>query len=104
MARVVWTDEACQRLDEIVAYIAKDSEENALRVERGIIQASRRMETLPFGGGVVEELRDYGVREIYYGSYRILYVIREETCYIVCVIHGSRDLLRHVNPVDWIDY
>jgi plasmid stabilization system protein ParE len=103
MARVVWTDEARARLDEIVAYIATDSSKNALRVEKGIIQASRRMETLPYGGGIVEELRQYGVREIYYGVYRILYVIREETCYVVCVIHGSRDLMGNINPDDWID-
>jgi plasmid stabilization system protein ParE len=103
MARVVWTEEARQRLDEIIAYVAQDSEQNALRLERNIIQASRRMETMPFGGAVVEELRDHGVREIYFGIYRILYVIRKETCYIVCVIHGSRDLLRHIDPGDWVD-
>jgi toxin ParE1/3/4 len=103
MARVLWTDEARQRLAEIVAYIAQDSEQNALRVERGIIQASRRMETLPYAGGIVEDLRQYEVREIYYGVYRILYVIREEAVYVVCVIHGSRDLLRHVNPADWFN-
>ena len=103
MARVVWTDEARQRLDEIVAFVAQDSERNALRLEKAIIEASRRMETLPLGGGVVEELRKYGVREIYYGVYRILYVVREDTCYIVCVIHGSRDLLRNVIPEDWMD-
>ena len=76
MARVVWTDEARARLDEIVAYIAKDSPRNALRVEKGIVQASRRMETMPLGAGIVEELREYAVREIYYGVYRILYVVR----------------------------
>jgi hypothetical protein len=59
------------------------------------------METLPLAAAIVEDLRDYGVREIYYGAYRVLCVVREETCYIVCVIHGSRDLLRHINPVDW---
>ena len=103
MARVVWTAEASQRLDDVIAYIARDSPSNALKVEQGIIQASRRMETLPLGGGVVEELREYGVREIYFGVYRILYIVRDDTCYVVCVIHGSRDLLRHVNPDDWAD-
>lgn len=101
MAQVVWTDEARKQLDGIVAHIAQDSVPNALRFEREIIQASRRMETLPYAAGIVEDLREYGVREIYYGAYRILYVIREETCYIICVIHGNRDLLRHINPNDW---
>ena len=104
MARVVWTVEARERLDEIVAYVAKDSERNALRLEKAIVQASRRMEMLPHGGGIVEQLRAYGVREIYYGAYRILYVVREDACYVVCVIHGSRDLLQHVNPEDWVDF
>jgi toxin ParE1/3/4 len=101
MARVVWTDEARKRLDEIVAHIAADSVDNAIRFERGIIQASRRLETFPHAAAIVEELREYDVREIYFGAYRILYVVREETCYIVSVIHGSRDLLRHISPDDW---
>jgi len=102
MVRVVWTQEASDRLAEIVAYIAQDSPENALRVERAIIQASRRMETFPFAGGVVEDLHQYDVREIYYDVYRILYVVKEDASYIVCVIHGSRDLLSNVNPEDWV--
>lgn len=101
MASVVWTDEARKRLDEIVAHIATDSVENALRFERGIIQASRRLETFPYAAAVVEELREYGVREIYYGAYRILYVVQQRTCYVVCVIHGSRDLLHHIDPKKW---
>lgn len=101
MARVCWTDEARKRLDEIVAYIAADSVENALRFECGIIQASRRLETFPHAAAFVAELRDYGVREIYYGAYRVLYVVRDDVCYVVCVIHGSRDLLRHIDPASW---
>jgi plasmid stabilization system protein ParE len=85
-----------------VAYVAQDSERNALRLEQAIIQASRRMETLPHAGAAVEELREYGVREIYHGVYRILYVARGNVCYVVCVIHGSRDLMRHINPDDWL--
>ena len=98
MARVVWTDEASRRLAGIVAYIAKDSPRNALQFERQIIEASRRMEILPFGGGNVQEFPEDEVREIYHGVYRILYVVRGETCYIVCVIHGSRDLSQHFQP------
>jgi hypothetical protein len=30
--------------------------------------------------------------------YRIIYEIRGEACYIVAIIHGSRDLARHVQP------
>lgn len=103
MARVVWTEEARQRLDEIVVYIAEDSVPNALRFEREIIQASRRIGTFPNAGAMVEDLREYGVREIYFGSYRILYVVRDDNCYVVCVIHGSRDLLQHVRPANWIE-
>ena len=61
------------------------------------------METLPHAGAMVEELREHGVREIYHGVYRIMYVVRESVCYVVCVIHGSRDLMRHINPDDWVN-
>lgn len=102
MARVVWTEEARQRLDEIVQYIAEDSVQSALRFEREIVHASRRIGTFPNSGAMVEELREYSVREIYFGAYRILYVQRDDACYVVCVIHGSRDLMRHIDPDHWI--
>ena len=39
-----------------------------------------------------------GVYRVRVGDYRIVYEVRGEGCYIVAVIHGSRDLPRHVRP------
>jgi plasmid stabilization system protein ParE len=103
MADVVWTEEARHRLEQIVLHIAQDSVPSALRFERELIEASRRIGVFPKAAAIVEELREYGVREIYFGAYRILYVVRDDTCYVVCVIHGSRDLLRHIDPQKWVD-
>jgi hypothetical protein len=43
------------------------------------------------------------VRELLVRAYRLIYVIRNEDCYIAAVIHGSRDLanalrFRDLNP------
>ena len=35
------------------------------------------------------------------GSHRILYVVRDDSCYITAIVHGSRDLPSAVNPEDW---
>lgn len=41
------------------------------------------------------------VGEVFCGSYRVLYEIRQSDCYVVAVIHGARDLLAHIDPADW---
>src|SRR3972149_10970055 len=54
-----------------------------------------------FWGRTVPEFKDEYIRELIYGSYRIIYLIRNDDCYISAVIHGSRDILRHLKPGDW---
>lgn len=36
-----------------------------------------------------------------YPRYRIIYEIRQDTCYIEAVIHSSRDLMMHYKPGQW---
>jgi toxin ParE1/3/4 len=98
VARVIWTKRAAEQLDGIVNYIAADSPRNAARFEEGALWATRRLILFPYAGGIVEELRSLDVREILFGSYRILYRVQGETCYIVCMFHGSRELRSAFDP------
>jgi plasmid stabilization system protein ParE len=44
------------------------------------------------------------VREILFGDYRIIYRVAAGACYVMTVmtvIHGSRDLARHIDPRGW---
>ncbi|MBM4166420.1 MAG: type II toxin-antitoxin system RelE/ParE family toxin [Ignavibacteria bacterium] len=101
MARVVWTEPALKDLNEILDYIAKDSPVYAERFGIRVVESPRILEQFSRCGRIVPEFNDENIRELFYGSYRILYVIREEQCFIVAVIHGSRDILLHIEPGEW---
>ncbi|MBS4027840.1 MAG: type II toxin-antitoxin system RelE/ParE family toxin [Ignavibacteriales bacterium] len=101
MARVVWTEPALNDLHDILDYIAKDSFVYAERFGIRVVTAPCILEQFPQCGRIVPEFDDENIREIFYGSYRIIYVVREEHCYITAVIHGSRDILRHIDPGTW---
>ena len=52
--------------------------------------AVKRLEVLPRSGRVVPEIGQEDIREILYGSYRIVYVVGEEEVNILTVFHASR--------------
>jgi plasmid stabilization system protein ParE len=101
MVEVVWTEPALSDLHEIVNHVAKDSPVYAQRLGMRIGQAPRKLAEFPKCGRMVPEFNDQTIRELIYGAYRIIYVVRSQTCYVVTVIHGSRDLLRHLTPGEW---
>ena len=101
MASVTWTEPALDGLKVIFEYIAGDSLVYAERVVTHILNAPRKLGAFPLCGRVVPEFRDENIRELIYGSYRIIYQIRQDTCHVVAVIHGSRDILIHLKPGEW---
>lgn len=101
MARVFWTESAINDLLSIVEHIAEDSSAYAKRFVMRVIEAPRRLEQFPNIGRIVPEFDDENIRELLYGTYRIIYQIRKDRCYMVAIIHSSRDLLQHVKPGEW---
>ena len=57
----------------------------------GAFSAVERLSIFPFSGRVVPEIGDDSVREIIYGSYRIIYHVTDKEVNIVTVIHAMRD-------------
>ncbi|MBM4136034.1 MAG: type II toxin-antitoxin system RelE/ParE family toxin [Nitrospira sp.] len=102
MAKVIWTEPALTDLLKIIEYIARDSQFYAERFGLKVVQAPRRLREFPYSGRVVPEFNDNTIRELIYGSYRIIYKIHESDCYIVAVIHGSRDILKYLKSEDLI--
>jgi toxin ParE1/3/4 len=98
MGRVVWTDPALDDLTRIMDYIARDSPRYALQVGERIYEAAEKLEHQPRAGAVVLEFNMDHFREVLMRPYRIIYELRGEGCYIVAVIHGSRDLPQHIQP------
>lgn len=101
MAKVVWTEPALEDLKDIIEYIARDSLIYAERFGVRVVEAPRCLMQFPRCGRIVPEFEEENIRELIYGSYRIIYLVKEEVCYVVAVIHGSRDILHCLRPEEW---
>lgn len=65
------------------------------------MEAADRLERFPRSGQVVPEYQIEAIREVSFKGYRIIYQVAENACYVRMVIHGSRDLQRHLDPTNW---
>jgi toxin ParE1/3/4 len=102
MAKIIWTEPALKDLHDLIEYIARDSKVYAERFGIHVVQAPLRLEHAPLIGRMVPEFNDPSIRELIYGSYRIIHKVDEEqVCFIVAVIHGSRVILEHLKPSEW---
>ena len=101
MAEVIWTEPALKDLHDLIEYIARDSAVYAERFGIRVVRALRRLEDAPLSGRMVPEFNDQTIRELIYGSYRIIYKVKEQVCFIVAIIHGSRVILEHLTPGEW---
>jgi len=104
MAKVIWTESARHDLGDIFDYLAK-STQSADLAERICFEllnaANERLGLWPDSGSLVPEGHEFGLRELYRHSYRIIYAHRGDACYIVRCIHSSRDLARQLDPTRW---
>ncbi len=89
--RVVWAESASAALDEVVSYIARDSQDAAVRVLNRSLEAASTLASFAERGRVVPELRDPAIRELLVYDYRMLYQVRDSTVVVVGFLHGSRD-------------
>jgi plasmid stabilization system protein ParE len=98
MALVVWTEAALEDLKAIVEHIALDSRIYAERFSQRLENALDRLEDFPLSGRMVPEFGDETVREVIYESYRLIYLVRGDSCFVAAILHASREILRHFNP------
>jgi toxin ParE1/3/4 len=98
---VIWTDEAINDLRKIKEYIERSSPENARRFCLELLHAPDRLKQFPRSGEVVPEFGIEDIRQVFRGDYRLIYQVAEGACYIRTIIHGSRDLQRHLDPSSW---
>ena len=87
--KIEWSPEAVEDIEEIAAYIRKDSPVYASQVVEELIAASRRLKQLPLRGRNVPELKSTH-RECFIYSYRLIYRVENDNVLIVAVIHGKR--------------
>jgi len=91
MAEVIWTIKAVEQVEQIGAFIEKDSPFQSRRVVQLIVKEARKLKRYPRIGKMIPEIQEERYRELRIFSYRILYkIIDEKRIVIVGVVHGSR--------------
>ena len=91
ISEVVWAKSARDALDEVIEYIAQDSESAARQVLEEALQAASRLAMFPELGRVVPELNNPAIREVFAFRYRLLYEVGAERILVVAFLHGARD-------------
>ena len=87
---VIWTPRAKQDLRDLRRYIARDAPSTAKAFIRRIQERVRRIGIMPTAGALVVEAASDDIREIYVGSYRIIYRVREHDVHVLIVMHGAQ--------------
>lgn len=98
MAQIKWTPQSLDDVEAIANFIARDSECYARMFVVKIFDAAERLELFPESGRIVPELNRKEIREVIFGSYRIIYRIRDKLVEILTVYHSSR--LLDVNKIE----
>lgn len=90
---IVWTNQALNKLNKIVDYIAQDDFVTAEKWASTIIEKTDQLIAHPELGRVVPEYNESSLRELIFGSYRVIYRIRksESKIYIQTVWHVRQD-------------
>lgn len=83
--KILWTETALTDLQEIKAYISRDSLFYAVRLVEKLISSVESLEMFPEMGRKVPEANQESIREI-------IYQFEKETVAIVTIIHSGRDL------------
>lgn len=95
--RVEWSDAARDDLDDLVAYISRDSAFYAQTFGERVVLATRRLQEFPESGRVIPEAEDQSLREIIVQGYRVMYRLEAGRTLILAVMHGRRDLMNTDN-------
>ena len=88
--RIIWSETASMRANEILDYIAKDSVNESKKWIKKVLTEVDRLEIFPEFGRVVPNFNDEYLREIIFGSYRIIYELKKDAIEILTVWHSRR--------------
>ncbi len=76
--KIVWSPLALERLESIAQYIAEDKPSAALQWVDGLFSCVDRLAEYPESGRVVPEVRLQRIREVVFGSYRVIYSVTNQ--------------------------
>jgi plasmid stabilization system protein ParE len=90
--RIFWTPIAVQDLRDICNFISRDNPIAAQRMGEEPIKQAEAIALFPQSGRMVPEKKDPLIREIIFGSYRIIYQVDEvdKVVALARIWHGAR--------------
>lgn len=90
MASINWTSQALNDVQAIGDFIARDAPAFAQVFVDKIFDTVERLESFPRSGRIVPEINQDRFREIIIGSYRVVYLLDDNTVNILTVFPASR--------------
>ncbi|RIK71839.1 plasmid stabilization protein [candidate division KSB1 bacterium] len=97
MAKIAWTAEAEQWLQDFYDYISADNPNAALRTVEAIYERTQVLSQFPEIGYRFHAITDRHIRILMYGHYRIAYLIKpNRDIDILGVFHGALDIGRYL--------
>jgi len=85
MAKVIWTEKAIERIEEICAFIGLDSKVNATKFALELFEKEELILNHRKIGKIVPEYEAKEYRQIIHGNYRLVYQIIEKEIFILTV-------------------
>ena len=73
--RVIWSDRALERVEEIAGYIAQDSPSAAKRWVEELFAEVERLGAFPEMGKPGRDIATPGIRELVLGDFRVFYEV-----------------------------
>ena len=98
--KLVWTEQAYQRLAAIEAYVAQDDPTAARRLIERLVQRADRLRRFPEMGRPLPEVPGSGLRELIEGRYRLVYRSTPTAVQILTVFEGHMLLPKDDLPPD----
>ena len=85
--QIIWTFQAILDIQARRRDIAPDSPRYAASVTAQLVAAVDRLADSPFSGGMVPELQDDTIREVFLDTYRVVYRVTSHDLQILTVFH-----------------
>ena len=87
---VLWSPIAVGHLESIARYVAQTSPLYADRLVDRILSHTDQVGAFPESGRRVPEARDEDIREVFEGSYRIMYYVQATRVDVIAVVHARQ--------------
>lgn len=93
MAKVIWTFQALEDIDDVAEYLSQNSSQYTTHVVELILEKTELLATFPELGRIVPETNIKSIRELIIQRYRVIYVLsNKKQIEILTVRHSSKPL------------